>query len=160
MNRGRLASCRFLSLALFVPLAMVPLRAQQPRPLSAAAIPSNQLLRPAQLQRELQSHHPPLILQVGSRLLFDEAHISGAEYAGPASRPEGLALLRNRVESLPRDRAIVLYCGCCPWDRCPNIGPAWRLLHHMGFTRLRILYIAQNFGADWADRGFAVQKSQ
>lgn len=137
---------------------MLPLRAQQP--LSAAAIPQDQLIRPAQLQRELQSGRSPLILQVGSRLLFDEAHIPGADYAGPASRPEGLALLRNRVASLPRDRAIVLYCGCCPWDRCPNVGPAWRLLHQMGFTRLRVLYLAQNFGADWADRGFAVQKSQ
>lgn len=139
---------------------MLPLRAQQSPPLSAAAIPQDQLVRPAQLHRELQSHHAPLILQVGSHVLFDEAHIRGAEYAGPASRPEGLALLRNRVASLPRDRAIVLYCGCCPWDRCPNIAPAWRLLHQMGFTHLRVLYIAQNFGADWADRGYAVEKSQ
>lgn len=160
MNRTCAVLSRTLSLAFFVPLAILPLCGQQSQPLSAAAIPQDQLICPDQLNRELQSHNTPLILQVGSRILFDEAHIAGAEYAGPASRPEGLALLRNRVANLPRQRAIVIYCGCCPWDRCPNIGPAWHLLHQMGFTHLRVLYIAQNFGADWADRGYAVEKSE
>ena len=160
MNRNCLALYRSLSLALVVAVAFFPLYALQFQPLSAAAIPQSELIRPEQLHRELQSHDHALILQVGSRLLFDEAHIPGAEYAGPASRPEGLTLLRNRVANLSRQRAIVIYCGCCPWDRCPNVAPAWRLLHQMGFTRIRVLYVAQNFGAEWADRGYPVEKSQ
>ncbi len=98
----------------------------------------------------------PLILQVGSRMMFDQAHIPGAEYAGAGSQAEGIALLRGRVSSLPRTTFIVLYCGCCPWNRCPNVGPAYSLLHEMRFTRVKVLYLAQNFGDDWVSKGFPV----
>lgn len=128
---------------------------------SATAIPQDHLVQPQALHRELAAHpHADLVLQVGSRLLFDEAHIPGAEYAGPASSPAGLEALRARVARLPRTRPIVLYCGCCPWEHCPNVAPAWDLLHQMGFTHVRVLYLADNFGTDWAAQGYAVDKSQ
>jgi thiosulfate/3-mercaptopyruvate sulfurtransferase len=127
---------------------------------SAMTIPKDALVQPAVLHEELQANpRAALILQVGSRMMFDQDHIPGAEYVGPGSRPEGLEALRARVKALPRIQAIVLYCGCCPWDRCPNVAPAWALLHQMGFTRLRVLYLASNFGADWMARGYGVQPS-
>lgn len=159
MKWNRIGKRRMFAPALLVTLSIVALHAQQT--MSATEIPQNQLVQPEQLSRELQTDpHATLILQVGSRMLFDEAHIPGAEYAGPGSRPAGLETLKNRVAALPRDQAIVIYCGCCPWNRCPNLGPAWRLLHQMGFTQVRALYIAQNFGADWVNKGYRVEKSQ
>ena len=128
---------------------------------SATTIPSTALVQPRAFHEEIQAHpHGYLILQVGSRVLFNEAHIPGAEYAGPASEPAGLEALRVRVGMMPRSRAIVLYCGCCPWDHCPNIAPAWDLLHGMGFTHVRVLYLADNFGADWASHGYKTESSQ
>jgi len=126
---------------------------------SATVIPHDQLIQPQALHRALQAGRHPLILQVGSRMLFDEAHIPGAQYAGPASTPDGLQALRRRVSGLPRNRPIVLYCGCCPWEHCPNIAPAWLLLRQMGFTRVQVLYIAHNFGADWVSQGFGAEGS-
>jgi hypothetical protein len=129
-----------------------------PQPASAFTIPTAQLIQPAELNRLLhtQGAEEPLILQVGSRVMFAQAHISGAEYAGPGSQTEGLDLLRGRVASLPRSAFIVLYCGCCPWNRCPNVGPAYSLLHGMGFNHVKVLYLAENFGDDWVNKGFAV----
>jgi len=129
---------------------------------SAYSIPSAQLMQPAELNRLLHDAKAPkpLILQVGSRVMYDQAHIPGSEYAGPGSRDEGLGLLRARVNTLARDRFIVLYCGCCPWDRCPNVGPAYKLLRDMGFTQVKVLYIAGNFGADWVSQGYAVAPAQ
>lgn len=151
----------FLPAAIAALLMAYGLHAQQLDHVSTAAIPQDLLVQPEQLHRELQTHpHAVLVLQVGSRILFDEAHIPGAEYAGPASRPEGLEALRARVGDLPRSHAIVIYCGCCPWDHCPNIGPAWQLLHSMGFTQVRALYLADNFGADWVAKGYRVDKLQ
>jgi hypothetical protein len=98
----------------------------------------------------------PLILQVGSRIMYDQSHIPGSEFAGPGSRDEGLSLLRGRVKTLTRGGFIVLYCGCCPWNRCPNVGGAYRTLHDMGFTNVKVLYIADNFGTDWANKGYPV----
>ena len=142
----------------------LPLRAQaaDAGAMSATKIPQAALIQPAELDQQLQANaHPaPLILQVGSRLLFDEAHIPGAAYAGPGATAQGLDSLRNMLANRPRSHPIVIYCGCCPWTRCPNIGPAWRLLHQMGFINLKVLYIADNFGSDWVAKGYRVEKSQ
>jgi rhodanese-related sulfurtransferase len=102
----------------------------------------------------------PLILQVGSHVLFAQAHIPGSEYAGAGSQPEGLQALQQRVTSLSRKSPIVLYCGCCPWNRCPNVGPAFAKLKEMGFTNVKVLYLADNFGTDWAGKGYPVEKGR
>ena len=130
-----------------------------PPPASALTIPAAQLIQPEELNRLLHTRgaEKPLILQVGSRMMFEQAHIPGAEYAGPGSQDTGLQQLRGRVLSLPHKTLIVLYCGCCPWNRCPNVGPAFQLLQGMGFTRVKVLYLADNFGDDWVNKGFAVE---
>jgi hypothetical protein len=152
------------SLALFL-AAHSQIHAQfggAPSPDSAFSIPAAQLLPPEELNRILQAKgaSKPLVLQVGSHMLFAQAHIAGSEYAGPGVQPEGLDRLKTRVDALPRKSFIVLYCGCCPWNRCPNIAPAYNLLHHMGFTNVRALYIAKNLGSDWADKGYPVERGQ
>jgi len=133
-----------------------------PPPASAFTIPTAQLIQPAELNRLLHTHgvEKPLILQVGSRMMFTQAHIPGAEYVGPASQADGVEQLRARVASLPRTAFIVVYCGCCPWNRCPNVGPAYSLLHDMRFTRVKVLYLAENFGDDWANKVFPVEGGQ
>jgi rhodanese-related sulfurtransferase len=121
----------------------------------AASIPVPSLIQPAELAAQLRSGaSQPLILQVGFRALYDRAHIPGAEYAGPAREEEGLRQLRERVAALPRDTAIVIYCGCCPWSHCPNIAAAFAALKQLGFTHVKALYIAENFGSDWLDKGY------
>ena len=97
-------------------------------------------------------------LYVGPNVLYRSKHIPGAIYAGPGNRPEGLDLLKTAVAKLPRDRDIVLYCGCCPWDHCPNIRPALELLRQLGFAHVRALYVPDNFKADWIDQGYAVEE--
>jgi thiosulfate/3-mercaptopyruvate sulfurtransferase len=122
----------------------------------AASIPDADLIQPADLAATLKntSATQPLILQVGFRTLYDQSHIPGAEYAGAARDSDGLDTLRNRVAKLPKDAAIVIYCGCCPWSRCPNIAAAYDALHELGFSKFKVLYIADNFGSDWVDKGY------
>jgi thiosulfate/3-mercaptopyruvate sulfurtransferase len=129
--------------------------------IAASSIPPTDLLQPATLASILQSDSAarPLVLQVGFRTLFDEAHIIAAEYAGPGSASGGLALLRERVAKLPKDSAIVIYCGCCPWDHCPNIGAAFSELRMLGFRNVKVLYIAHDFGTDWMEKGYPVAKA-
>jgi rhodanese-related sulfurtransferase len=128
--------------------------------IAASSIPPADILQPPTLAATLQSDSRvrPLVLQVGFRKLFDEAHIIGAEYAGPGGASGGLALLRERVAKLPKDSAIVLYCGCCPWDHCPNIGAAFSELRLLGFRNVKALYIARDFGTDWIEKGYPVTK--
>jgi thiosulfate/3-mercaptopyruvate sulfurtransferase len=102
----------------------------------------------------------PIVLYVGPRFLFAHAHIRGAESIGAALESQALEKLRKRVATLPRNSFIVLYCGCCPWDHCPNIRPAYKELQKMGFTKLKALYLATSFGTDWADKGYPVEKGE
>jgi len=125
----------------------------------AAQIPASRLINPSDLVALLQSSKAkPLLIQVGSHVLYSQAHIPGSEYIGPASSESGLQQLRRRVESLPRNKLIVIYCGCCPWNHCPNVKPADDTLQAMGFTNVKVLYIAGNFGVDWVDKGYPVAK--
>lgn len=100
----------------------------------------------------------PLIFFVGPRAFYQQAHVPGAEFLGPTARPEGLEKLHARAASLPRDRSIVIYCGCCPWIHCPNIHPAYNELKKMGFRKLRVLYLENSFGTNWAEKGYPVEK--
>ena len=68
------------------------------------------------------------MLNVGPSILYMQAHIPGAEYIGAADGKQSLERLRTRVKSLPRNKSIVLYCGCCPWSHCPNVRPAYNEL--------------------------------
>jgi thiosulfate/3-mercaptopyruvate sulfurtransferase len=126
----------------------------------ANLIRASHLINPDELVKILQSNtsEKPLMIQVGSHVLYTQAHIPGSEYIGPASSESGLQSLRKRVESLPRNKFIVLYCGCCPWNHCPNVKPADDALKAMGFTNVKVLYIADNFGADWVEKRYPVAK--
>jgi thiosulfate/3-mercaptopyruvate sulfurtransferase len=129
-------------------------------PAQADTIPPQALLQPAELVPMLHSSAKPLVLQTGSHVLYAEAHIPGAEYAGPAGTSAGIEALRERVNGLHKDSLIVIYCGCCPWSRCPNIKPAYQQLQALGFTNVKALYLADNFGTDWVDKGYPVAKGR
>lgn len=129
---------------------------------SATTIPMSARMQPQTLDRMLHAKgtKKPLIFQVGSYMLYREAHIPGSVYAGPGSQEAGLSLLRQKVGHLARNTPIVIYCGCCPWTHCPNIGPAYKMMHGMGFTHLKALYLANNFGTDWVNKGYPVVRAQ
>jgi rhodanese-related sulfurtransferase len=116
------------------------------------------LVQPAELAAQLASKNPrPVIFQVGPNVLYRGKHIVGAIYAGPAAKPAGLDLLKEAAGKLPRDREIVLYCGCCPWSNCPNVKPAIALLRQMGFTHVKAMFIETNFSKDWTEKGYPVE---
>jgi thiosulfate/3-mercaptopyruvate sulfurtransferase len=129
---------------------------------SAFSIPTSAQMQPEELNRLLTAKgaDKPLVLQVGSQVLFAQAHITGSEFAGPGAQQEGLDRLKARVKALPKNTLIVIYCGCCPWTRCPNMGPAYKQLIDMGFTRVKALYMATNLGTDWAQKGYPVASGE
>jgi rhodanese-related sulfurtransferase len=116
------------------------------------------LVQPEELQAQLAGKGArPVIFMVGPNVLYRSKHIPGAIYAGPGVMETGLAVLKMEAGKLPRDREVVLYCGCCPWDHCPFIKPAMNLLKEMGFTKAKALYLATGFKADWLDKGYAAE---
>jgi len=141
---------------------VAPARSAGQSPATSELLPgSAELIQPRELSKALQSGSvKPTVLYVGPRFLYAQAHIRGAEFIGPASDPHSLDNLRKRVTALPRNSSIVLYCGCCPWDHCPNIRPAYKELQKTGFTAVKVLYLANSFGTDWVEKGYPFEKDQ
>jgi hypothetical protein len=110
------------------------------------------MVQPAELAAKLAAK--PAIFYVGPNVMYRSKHIPGAIYAGPGMKPEGIELLKQAVAKLPRDKEIYIYCGCCPWDKCPNMQPAFAALKEMGFTKAEGVYMADNFKANWLDKGY------
>jgi hypothetical protein len=126
--------------------------------LAAAQAADTPLAQPGELAAQLRAKGaPPPLIHVGFAVLYRGKHIPNSIYAGPANTPAGLQALRAAVAALPRDREIVVYCGCCPWDHCPNIKPAMEELRKLGFTRAKALYIPTNLAVDWFDRGYPAE---
>ncbi len=95
--------------------------------------------------------------QLDSTLLLSigfEGVIKGSTDLGPASEATGLNNLKTYLAKVPKDKSIVIYCGCCPMDVCPNIRPAFALLNKMGFTNAKLLQIPTSIKADWLDKGY------
>jgi thiosulfate/3-mercaptopyruvate sulfurtransferase len=121
-----------------------------------------QLIGPEQLSSILSSAgtEKPVILCVAPNVLFRAGHIPGAKRIGPASQPESLENLRAQAQSIARNKEIVVYCGCCPWQNCPNVRPAFVELQKMGFTKIKVLHILTNFKQDWTDKGYPVVRGE
>ena len=120
-----------------------------------------QVLEAADLVRELgnsKAGTAPAIVYVGFRTLFEGGHVAAASFHGTASKKEGLAELKKWAGALPRSTNLVIYCGCCPFDRCPNIRPAYTAVHDLGFTHVRVLVLPTSFAADWVEKGYPMQK--
>ncbi len=116
------------------------------------------LVQPLELSAQLAGNGVrPAVFMVGPNVLYRSKHIPGSVYAGPGQSAAGLAMLKAEAGKLPRDRDVVVYCGCCPWDRCPNVKPAVDLLKQMGFAKAKALYLATGFKADWMDKGYAAE---
>lgn len=118
------------------------------------------LLPPARLAKTLTTpseKQPAAIINIGFPVLYRGKHIVRSLYAGPGSKPEGISLLKEAVRKLPTDAEIVLYCGCCPWEKCPNVRPAFRALRELGYTKVRVLEIPTNFHTDWVSKNYPVE---
>lgn len=113
--------------------------------------PATAMMEPAVLAKALKTSH---VICVAFPVLYKTKHIPGAAFAGPGAKAEGIEALKKAVSKFKKDDEIVLYCGCCPMDHCPNIRPAFKALADMGYTKVRVLNIPTNMHTDWTSKGY------
>lgn len=141
---------------------LVPLLACAGARGGAAADPwtPGETVEPARFADELKQEKDPYptVIYVGAKTLYAGGHIPGAVYRGPGATGQGVEDLKKFAASLPKNSDVVLYCGCCPLEKCPNLRPAFLALRAFGFARLRVLVLPTSFHADWAEKGYPVRK--
>ena len=112
----------------------------------------DQLIQPSELARILQENKDiPVIFSVGPG-----AYVPHSTDIGMVKEKENLEKLKMQLKNLKKDQRIVVYCGCCPFDRCPNVRPAIQLLKDMKFTNYALLNLEHNIKIDWINQGYPV----
>ena len=121
-----------------------------------------QTVQPGDLVLELRQEKDPspTVIYVGVKALYTGGHIPGAVFYGPGSTEQGISDLKKYAETLAKNSDVVLYCGCCPLEKCPNLRPAFVALEKMGFARLRVLILPNSFNEDWVKKGFPIHQGE
>ncbi len=114
----------------------------------------NQLMKTNELASRISLSQTENLLIVS---IGPDAVIKGSVDMGPAQNKSNLDNLRKYLEGVSRDKEVVIYCGCCPFSRCPNIRPAFSLLIEMGFKDPKLVDIPQNIRVDWLSKKYPVQ---
>jgi thiosulfate/3-mercaptopyruvate sulfurtransferase len=110
----------------------------------------DQLIEPAALAKTIESNEDvPLIYCVGPGVV-----IPHSIDIGMTNDEKNLAKFKDSINNLPRNSNIVIYCGCCPFDHCPNVRPAIALLQQMKFTNYHLLDLSHNIKTDWIAKGY------
>ncbi len=119
----------------------------------------DQTVQPAAFAKELEnSQTAPTVIFVGFKRLYTAGHIKGAQYHGTTGSDDGLKEFTSWATAFPRSTNLVIYCGCCPMERCPNIRPAFKTLQSLGFKKVRVLLLPNDFATDWAGKGLPYDK--
>lgn len=115
-----------------------------------------QLVKPAQLAEEIKpdAKNKPVIFNVGPM-----GQIKGAIKIGAVSDPKQMAIFKAEVDKIQdKNTPVVVYCGCCTSQNCPNIRPAFTALSEKGFKHIRVLEIEHGYVEDWQGKDFPVEK--
>jgi hypothetical protein len=115
---------------------------------------SQELMDPLALSKILSDPkaEKPLIFNIGPL-----ASIKGAVQIGSTMDKKNLDKLKAALAKAPKDKVVIIYCGCCPFRNCPNIRPAFSLLKEMKFTKPRLLNLPQNLKVNWMDNGYPME---
>lgn len=114
-----------------------------------------QYIEPLELATLLESPDAGNILILNTGPVDD---IKGAVNIGAVSEAKNLKKLKKLLRKQPKDKEIVIYCGCCPLAGCPNIQPAYDLLASMSFTNYKVLRLNEDLKVDWIEKGYPMAK--
>jgi hypothetical protein len=114
---------------------------------------SDQLMEPSELSATIKAEkNIPVIFSIGPAAI-----IPHSTDIGMIKDAENMKKFKDELTNLPKDTQIVVYCGCCPFEHCPNIRPAMQLLKDMKFTNYKLLDLPHNIKIDWINKGLPTQ---
>lgn len=137
-----------LALLIFLMIACLSFGQSKTEPWTAS-----QLMEPSALAWQINnpSKGLPVIINIGPA-----ATIKGSVDIGSASEKINIEKLKAFLKKEKKTREIVVYCGCCPFDKCPNIRPAFEVLSKMGFKNQKVLSLQKNIKVNWIDMQYPV----
>ncbi|MDQ3045943.1 MAG: rhodanese-like domain-containing protein [Bacteroidota bacterium] len=121
---------------------------------SAQDLKKEQLIEPSELAKKLSDPESlkPVVFNVGP---VDQ--IKSAINIGAVNTEAGMKKLRLEVAKIPKNKAVVVYCGCCTSANCPNIRLAINYLVSAGYTKAKVLNIPTGIKEDWVQKNYPME---
>ena len=94
----------------------------------------------------------PLIFNVGPM-----DNIKGAVGVGAATNITFADKMKGNLAMENKNRVVVVYCGCCSYQSCPNIKPAYDILIAQGFKNTRVLELPEGLKPDWVAKDYPME---
>lgn len=114
----------------------------------------DQLLEPAALAQTITTaKETPVIFSVGPGALIPHSITIGM-----TNDKANVDRLKKQLKGRSKTSEVVIYCGCCPFEKCPNVRPAIDVLKELHFTSYKLLNLPHNLKADWIDKGYPIIK--
>ena len=85
--------------------------------------------------------------------------IKGAKHIGPVSKTQNMDDFKMALQRLPKKTRVIIYCGCCPFTKCPNVGPAFITAQKLGFANVKILDLPVNLKTNWTAKGYPLAEA-
>lgn len=114
-----------------------------------------QLITPEALVNQIKSGDTTNLVLLNTGPVED---IQGAITIGAVEDAKNLAKLKEYLKTVPTDKQVVIYCGCCPLSVCPNLKPAYDALKEMKFKNYKVLRLTHDLQEDWMDKGYPTQQ--
>jgi hypothetical protein len=113
----------------------------------------DQLMEPADLAQLINDPKmaQPILFSIGP-----SAVIKNSIDIGAVNDKVNWEKLRLELGKLSPDAQVVIYCGCCPFNHCPNIRPAFNLMNEMKFKNHKLLNLTKNIKVNWIDKDYPV----
>jgi rhodanese-related sulfurtransferase len=154
MTRIAIMKNKISGLMKIVSFLMLLLLCQQAMAQNPVNWTKDQLMEPADLAKLIIANKQGTVLfSIGPA-----AAIPHSQQIGMVRDEAPMKKFREALDSLPRDKDIIVYCGCCPYEHCPNVRPAIDVLKEMKFTRYKLLNLPHNIKTDWIDKGYPTEK--
>lgn len=94
----------------------------------------------------------PTIINVGPM-----QNIKYAVTYGTASNDDAMAKIKTAATTMKKDKPVVVYCGCCKMENCPNVQPAYDYFISAGFKNVKVLNLKEDLAADWVAKKYPME---
>jgi len=134
-------------------IANAQVSASMSMPGAGAPWKPTELMEPGELNEYIKANKAPVIFNTGT-----VEDIKGAIHIGSINEAANLAKFKSALASHPKNTQVVVYCGCCPFGKCPNIRPAYKQLKDLGYTNVKVLNLYVNLRNNWTSEGYPLDK--
>ncbi|MFM7681587.1 MAG: rhodanese-like domain-containing protein [Bacteroidota bacterium] len=102
-------------------------------------------MEPIDLNNRIRSKkNIPVILNVSA---YKHTPIKGSIHIGDML-DHSFADLKLALGKTPKNREIVVYCGCCSLEYCERVEKAFNLLRANGYTNIKVLNLVVGFNPE------------